>query len=146
MFRERTDSQRWTWVCLYVVCERPRASRQTGEDSIMAHIHSLVHLFGPLFSWGSRKEEKEVSSILLQPCLSLLGLPLPPLPLANYHFLKFWRKEKREEKKLKCFHFSIKLDGAMREGTQLMKRDMVLNCSFQNPSSWDLCMEHVIWS
>jgi len=41
--------------------------KQTGEDSIMAHIDSLAHLFGPLFRWGSRKEEKELSSILSQP-------------------------------------------------------------------------------
>lgn len=69
------------------------------------HIHSLAYLFDPLFSWGSRKEEKEISSILFQPCLSLLALPHPPLPLANYHFLKFWRKEKRKEKKAKMFSF-----------------------------------------
>lgn len=77
------------------------------------------------------KKEKNYLVFSPSPNSPLLTLSYPPILLANYLLLKLLWKETQN-----VFCFSTSLESA-RKGTQRIEGDMVLNCSFPDPSSWD---------
>lgn len=71
------------------------------------------------------------------------------IPLANYWLLRFlWnetnKQTKRKKETLTCLSFLNQSELCQERRDPAMKCDLVLNCSFQNPSPWDSHIVRVV--